>query len=191
MLVSSQAHIELSDWTHGLRLRRARWGDLHFSSGEPCWVSSQLQSNILKGEKRLLKKPASFVLKQSDVCFLYMKRQSCGNWKKGVNFSRHGVWAGGCVGMIALSCLTGPSFGRLEEGYFHHISLEDLTHTGQQTESNCRALLPSECWLYHYKVIITRHGQKLEETMGIIKDSLHHVHFFPSSLKFKCYSIAV
>lgn len=31
------------------------------------------------------------------------------------------------MGTIALSCLTGPCFGRLEEGYFPHISLEDRT----------------------------------------------------------------
>lgn len=179
-----------TDWTRRLRLKwPERRGNFRFSSEEPCWVSSQLQSLILKGEKRLLKKPTSFVLKRSVVSFLYIRRQSCGDWKKGVNFSRHGVWAGGCVGMIALSCLTGSSFGCLEEGYFPpHLS--GGSDSGQQTESNCRLLLPPECWLHHYKVIITRHGQKLEGTMGIINDSLHQVHFFPSSLKFNCYSIA-
>lgn len=49
-------------------------------------------------------------------------------------------------------------------------------------ESDCRELLPLECLLHHYKVIITSCGHKLEGTVGIINDSLHRVLFFSFSL---------
>lgn len=152
-------------------------------------LPSQLQSNILKGEKRLLKKPTSLVLKQFDVCFLYIKRQSSGNWKRG------SISQGMVCEQVAewewLLCLSlqVPALVALRKVISSHLS--GGSDSGQQTESNCHVLLPLVGWLHHYKVIITRRGQKLEGTMGIINDSLHQVNFFPSSLKFKCCSIEV